>query len=207
MIFFLSFIFILFLFLIVAFFLSTRILINTTKQDSYNSHYFELGLIFNTLRFQFVYREKEKFIQFILGKWKIFSKSLIEKKPIKVKGKKIKPQRKELFGQKMKSYFKNKSLRLFEIKDHLVAMIKSFKNPKISGEVQIGFNNPMHTGLLMGSYSLLSGIWTSFRKNVVLEPVFTNNTANWQLAFSTQIILAGLAWRGLLIWNTFRKTK
>ena len=206
MIYFLSFIIILFLFLILVFFLSTRILINTTKQNSFNSHFFELGLVFNLFRFQFVYQEKQKFIQFILGKWKVFSKSLDEEKPIKVKDKRIKPKNKS-FGLKIKSYFKYKSLRLFEIKDHLVVLIKSFKNPKISGEVQIGFDNPMNTGLLMGSYSLLSCIWTSFRKNVVIEPVFTNNTANWQLAFSTQLILAGLAWRGLLIWNTFRKTK
>lgn len=207
MIYLLIFMIFLLLSLLVMFFVSARIMINSTKQDSFNSHFLELGLIFNVFRLQFVYQEKQKTIHFMLGNWNIFSKSLVEKKPTKKKKKKIKPKTKKSFAQKVKSYLKYKSLRLFELKNHLTALLRSFKNPQIKGRVQIGFTNPMHTGLLMGGYSLLSGIWTGFQKHVVFEPVFTNSSANWQLLFSTRFIIARLAWRGFLIWNRIRKIK
>lgn len=203
---FLLIIFLLLLFLLI-FFMSIKILVNSTKYDSMNAHFLEIGLIFNTLRLQVIYQDKQKFIKFKLGNWKIFSRDFAPKEKIKAKEKKIKPRYPKSFREKLTSFLWPKSWRLGEIKNHVIALIRCFKNPKIEGQIQIGFSNPMDTGLLMGGYSFLTGILTNFQKNVIFVPVFTNSAANWQLSFSSKVILARCAWRGLLIWNTIRKIK
>lgn len=195
-------------FFLTSLFFSNRICLKSQKDDNTESHIFELGLIFNLVGFQFVYKEVYKFFRIRVGRFSIFSKKLISKK---TKHKNEEPAGSEpgnnSIAAKIRNFSRWGDLQFKQLQKPLVGMLSNFRNPKINGHIRIGFENPMATGLLMSGYSMVHGIWPEFKKNLLLEPVFTQSGMNWRITFSADFRLAVLIWRGILVWNVVRKVK
>jgi len=164
-------------------------------------------LILNTVGLCFAFANSQKKIQIRFGKWTVLSRKMITEKSGIKKEKSAKKKKKKTLKEKFRSISDWSSSHLKTIKNHLSYIIKSFRNLKINGNLELGFANPMHTGLFMGSYSMISEVFSSFQRNIVFQPVFTKSVANWQIFFSTDFILARIIWRAFLIWNVFRKIK
>ena len=195
-------------FFLISLFFINRICLKSQKDDNTESHIFELGLIFNLVGFQFGYKEVYKYFRIRVGRFSIFSKKLISKK---TKHKNEEPAGPEpgnnSIAAKIRNFSRWGDLQFKQLQKPLVGILSNFRNPKISGHIRIGFENPMATGLLMSGYSMIHGIWPEFQKNLLLKPVFTQSGMNWRITFSADFMLAVLIWRGILIWNVVRKVK
>ena len=195
-------------FFIALLFFSSEIIVHSSNNGGTPVHLFELRILFHAVRISLSFHNTQKSIQIRFWRWPLLTKKISPKKGIEKKKKKTTVEKsKKRFSEKLQNILSYIYLNLAEPKHQIVALLKSFRRPELNGRIRVGFGNPMHTGLLMGSYTMVANYWPEVRQHVLLQPEFTRKGAQWKLSLKIDFILALLLWRALFIGHLFWKMK
>jgi len=187
--------------------LTTQLRVNAAKIDKSNQLVLELSFIFNVILLRYCQLAARKSLHFGIGRWGIIKINLKKSTPAPKKSKPATAKPKVPFSQRLTKFARLLHRHWRELKTELVYLLRSFHRPQLNGKMQIGFQNPMYTGLLFGGYYLITAIWPGLTQRFNLQPVFIRAETNWDFTFRVEFVPLQLIWRGFRCWQIIRQSK